>query len=440
MADSSPTVAAAAAPIAESLPASPRSLRALVVDRAFPALRHRNYRLFFLGQLISLTGTWTQVVAQGWLVWTLSHSAFLLGVIAGLQSAPVLLFGLWGGVIADRVAKRELLIATQAAAALLALAMAVLVSTGAIAAGHPQSLALVGLLAFALGTVNAFDAPARQAWVVELVGKKHLLNAISLNSSVFNGTRILGPVVATTLINTAGTAVCFYVNAASFVPVIAGLWLIRPTALAARRASGSTLESVREAAAYIRQQPVVLDLFATVVVASVLVYGYLSLLPAFADGVLHAGSAGYGAMTLCNGAGALVAALSLAVRGNGRRRQGFRIVAGAVGLSLLVAAFALSPSLPLSLALMTLVGWAGVGFLARANTVLQTTVPDELRGRVMSLYVLILMGLLPIASVQLGGLARLLGAPGAVASEALLAAALLVALHLRRPHVRGMAE
>lgn len=427
---------AEATPIAEQVPASPRSMRAVVVDRAFPSLRHRNFRLFFFGQMVSLIGTWTQQVAQSWLVWTISHSPFMLGVFAGLQSLPVLVFGLYGGVLADRYPKRALLITTQVTAALLAFILATLTFTGAVGPGRGYSLLVIGVLALGLGAVNAFDAPARQAFVVDLVGKKHLLNAISLNSSIFNGARIVGPAAAAILISTVGTAVCFYINALSFVPVIIGLYMIRTQQNSRPVRGGSIRANLNDAISYAWREPVVRDLFITVVVVSLLVFSYISLLPAFADAVLHTGAAGLGILTTANGAGALVAAFSLAVSGDARRSRGFRIVWSAVLYCALISAFAVSSFLPLSLALLGAAGWAGIAFLARANTALQSAVPDEMRGRVMSIYILILMGLAPIGAVQLGLLAHALGAPRAVALEAALGGVIITVLHVLRPNVR----
>jgi MFS family permease len=427
---------AEASPSTEQLPASPRSMRAVVVDRAFPSLHHRNFRLFFFGQLVSLVGTWTQQVAQSWLVWTISHSPFMLGVFAGLQSLPVLVFGLYGGVMADRYPKRALLITTQLAAAALALVLAILTATGVVGPGRGYSLLIIGVLAFGLGTVNAFDAPARQAFVVDLVGKKHLLNAISLNSSIFNGARIVGPATAAILISTVGTAVCFFINAFSFVPVIIGLYLIRTQQKSRRVGTGSIRANLRDALGYSWREPVVRDLFITVVVVSLFVFSYISLLPAFADAVLHTGAAGLGILTTANGAGALVAAFSLAISGDARRSRGFRIVWSAILYCVLISAFALSNFLPLSVLLLAAAGWAGIAFLARANTALQSAVPDEMRGRVMSIYILILMGLAPIGAVQLGLLAHTVGAPRAVAIEAAVGALVLTLLHALRPHVR----
>lgn len=428
-------------PLVEGLPTTRRGMRAVFLDRAFPALHHRNYRLFFYGQLISLIGTWTQQVAQGWLVWTISHSALMLGLVTGAQSLPILLFGLWGGVAADRFPKRRLLLLTQVAAMALALLLAGLTFSGIVGSAHPlASLVIVGAIAFGLGTVNAFDAPARQAFVVELVGKKHLLNAISLNSSIFNGARIVGPALAGLMIRFLGVPACFAINGLSFAPVILGLYLIRPGAHAAPAPiRGSVAGNVKESLRYIWHEPVVRDIYLTVVTTSVLVFSYAAMLPLFADEVLRSGAGGYSLLTLSGGIGALVAALSLAVVRERRRSRGAWIVLGSIGWSLAIALFALSPALPLSVAMLALAGFAGIAFLARANTALQSAVPDELRGRVMSVYILLLMGLAPIAAVQLGAVAHVFGAQRALAGEAVLSAVLLVILHTRQRAVRERA-
>jgi len=419
-------------PVPEQLPASPRSMRAIVVDRAFPALQQRNFRLFFSGQLVSLIGTWTQQIAQGWLVWTLSHSPLALGVITGVQSAPVLLFGLLGGVAADRFERRVMLLMTQSSAALLALTMGILTALRVVSPAHAYSLYLVAALAFGLGLVNAFDAPARQAFVVELVGKKHLLNAISLNSSIFNGARIIGPAVAGVTIQFFGVTPCFFINAASFIPVVMSIYMIRAPLLRARRSAGSAFANLREAVDYAWHDALARDIFLTVLTNSMLVMSYIALLPLFADHILHQGAPGYSALTVAGALGSVVAALTIAMssqRIEGRRR---RMVLSAIGNSLAVALFALSPYFPVSLLLLAVAGWLGVGFLARANTTLQQAVPDGLRGRVMSIYVLLLMGLAPIAAVQLGTLAHFVGASSALAAEAALSA-LLITLWNWRP-------
>jgi len=406
--------------------------------RALPALRIRDFRLFFFGQMVSLTGTWTQQVAQGWLVWTLSHSALMLGGLAALQSVPVLLFGVAGGVVADRLPRRNLLIATQVAAMFLALALAVLTGTGVIGARHGYSLGIVGALAVGLGVVNAVDAPTRQAFVVELVGRQHLLNAISLNSTIFNGARIVGPAVAGVLISVVGIPICFMVNAASFIPVIASLYLIRTLAGKRHTARRSVLGDARHALTYAWSTPLIRDLYLTVLCVSI-VFAYASMLPLFADEVLHSGPAGYSALTLAGGIGSLGGAIYLAVSGEHRRRRGAWIVAAAVGYCVLVALFSLSVSIYISVALLVLVGFAGISCLARANTALQLAVPDEIRGGVMSIYVLLLMGLSPAGAVQLGALAHFTGAPRALTIESLACAGLLVVLHYRRHPVRDTA-
>ncbi|GAC1581084.1 MAG: MFS transporter [Candidatus Dormibacteria bacterium] len=428
-------------PLLEGLPASRRSLRAVVVDRAFPALHHRNYRLFFFGQLVSLVGTWTQQVAQAWLVWTISHSALMLGVVTGAQSLPILLFGLWGGVAADRVPKRTLLLVTQGVAMALAAVLAFLTYTGVVNSRQPVlGLVIVGILAFGLGTVQAFDAPARQAFVVELVGKTHLLNAISLNSSIFNGARIVGPAIAGVLIATVGVPICFAINSLSFIPVMFCLYFIdaRPRAVTLQ-GRGSLLGNLAESLRFMWGQPLIRDLYLTVVVTSLLVFSYSAMVPLFAGEVLHGDAGTYGLLSICGGAGAVTAALSLAIVGERRQHRGSWIVLGAIVMSLGVAVFALSTNLVVSALSLVVVGFAGIGFLARANTALQTAVPDELRGRVMSVYILLLLGVAPIGAVQLGALAHFLGASRALASESVVAVLLLVLLHTTRRSVRETA-
>lgn len=375
------------------------------------ALRHRNYRLFFAGQLISLTGTWMQNVAQGWLVLRLTDSPALLGLTAAASSLPVLLLSLSAGTIADRVPKRRIMLITQSVALLLALTLAFLTLSGLVQVWH------VLVLAMLLGVVNAFDAPARQAFTVEMVGREDLLNAIALNSSIFNGARTLGPAVAGVVVALIGEGPAFLLNGLSFMAVIFGLLQMRivmPPKPARTRGGGELREGLR----YIAEEPRVRLLLTQVAAMGLFAFVHIPLLPYFARDVLNAGASGLGWMSAANGLGALTASLILAQLGPEVGRGRLMQIASLL-FSPAMIAFTFSRSLPLSMLLLALVGWSGVTTMALSNTLIQTIVPDSLRGRVMSVFTLFLMGLSPMGGMLAGLLAEGVGnVPLVVAASA----------------------
>lgn len=381
------------------------------LDRTFSALRHRDFRLFWSGQLISLIGTWMQTVAIGWLVLLLTNSPFLLGVVGAVGSLPFLIFSLFAGVIADRVNKRTLLVGTQAASMVLALSLAVLTSTALVQ--FWEVLVISGLL----GIVNAFDAPTRQSIVVEMVGREDLMNAIGLNSSIFNGARIVGPAIAGGLVSTIGVAGCFYLNGVSFLAVIVALLLMRTSSPPSASRAASVWTNLVEGLTYIRGNFTVIALIGMVAVPSIFGFQYVTLMPFFARDVLGVGSSGLGLLMAATGVGALAAALMLTLAGSFWRKGKIALVA-VLTFSITLAGFALSPWFPLSLLMLIGVGWGTVSHLATTNTLLQTKVPDGLRGRVMGVYILVFFGLAPFGSFQVGALASAIGAPLAVASGA----------------------
>lgn len=403
-----------------------------VSGRAFGALAHRNFRVFYLGQLLSLGGSWMQSTAQGWLVLELTDSALLLGVVTAVASLPTLLFTLWAGDLADRHDKRRIILLAQGAALASALALAVLTDAGRIT--YPLILGLV----FAMGTAAAFEIPTRQSFFVDLVGQRDLPNAIALNSAAFNATRIVGPAVAGILIGTVGIEACFYGNAISYVAVIAGLLAMRLPRFVPRPRHLSTLEGIREGLAYIRGDRLVRTLVWMVAGLSVTAMPYVMLLPVFARDVLRVGAPGLGTMLSASGAGALAAGLALAAWG-GRFRRGPLALGAAVAFALVMLAFSLTRSFPLGLVLLALGGFAMILHNASVNALLQSRVPDRLRGRVMSVYVFMFIGMAPLGSLQAGALARVLGAPTALAvgAAALLGVAGWVAL--RVPELRRAA-
>jgi MFS family permease len=394
--------------------------------RTFAALRHRNFRLFWFSQLLSLTGTWMHTVALGWLVLELTGQPFWLGAVGAAGTLPVLAFSLLGGVAADRFPKRSLLIATQSVSALLALALGLLAHAGLIQVWHVVVIALL------LGTANALDLPARQSFIVEMVGREDLLNAIALNSFTFNVARVLGPAVAGVIVAAAGTTACFLVNAASFVPVVAALALMRGLAAAPRASGLSVAAHLREGFAYAARERRFQGLIALVAAGSFFGFPCITLLPAFARDVLHTDARGYGMLMAVTGVGAIVSVLWLAARQRSGVGGGVVVGAGlAFGASL--ALFAASRSFATAVPLLALAGAGMVAQAATANTLVQSMVPDELRGRLMSIFTLVMMGMMPLGNILIGALAHLIGTMAAVAvfGVALCAAVVLAALARR---------
>ena len=396
--------------------------------RTFAALRHRNFRLFWLAQLVSLTGTWMHAVAQGWLVLELTDQPFWLGAVGAANMLPVLAFSLLGGVAADRFPKRVLLIASQSASAVLALTLGLLALGGHVRVWHVIAVALL------LGTSNALDLPARQSFVVEMVGREDLLNAIALNSFTFNAARVAGPAVAGVIVAAAGSATCFLVNAASFVPVVAALSLMRGLPAAPQARPGSVAAHLREGLAYLQRERRFQGLIGLVAAGSFFGFPCITLLPAFARDVLHADARGYGLLMAMTGVGAVVSALALAARQ--RSGAGGVVVVGAgVAFGAALALFAASRSLASAVPLLIVAGAGMVAQAATANTLVQSMAPDELRGRLMSIFTLVLMGTMPLGNIVIGALAGLVGTTTAVAAFGLALCAAVGAIALARREV-----
>ena len=425
-----------------SIPQPVNEQQAKGLLRTFIALRHRNFRLFWFGQLISLIGTWMQTTAQAWLVLVLTHSAWLLGVVGALQFLPVMFLSLYGGVLADRLPKRTVLLFTQSSAMLQAFILWVLVATGTVQIWH------ILLLASLLGLTNSVDMPTRQAFVAEMVGREHLPNAIALNSSQFNMARILGPGLGGLLIAWLGVAPLFLLNAISFIAVIVGLALINMKDLYAQakrspsRKDGpkqNTLQSLREGLAYVARTPSVLLIIAVVGVISLFGINFNVVLPLFATAVLHSGSLGFGFISSAFGLGSLFSALWLAWGNNKPSIK--QLLTGSLAFCVLEILFAVSHLYVLSLVLIASVGFAQIAFTAAANTTLQTVAPDYLRGRVMSVYMLVFAGTIPLGNLFTGGIAHLFGAPIALlAGAAISLIAATVGWILRKPAEKSLAE
>jgi MFS family permease len=393
------------------------------------ALRHRNYRLFLTGQVISTIGTWMQSVAMPWLALQLTHNGLLVGLVLAAQFMPVLLGSPLGGVVADRYRKRNVLLVTQT------LFMVPSFALFAVSAGGHAQYWMVILAAIATGTINLFDIPSRQAFVIEMVGRQDLMNAIALNSSVFNGAAVVGPAVAGVLIGAVGVPICFLANSLSYLAAIAALLLMRnlPVIVPERRELPWTTR-LAQGADYARREPVVGMLLVAVAVFSLFAMNRLTLIPLFADQVLHVGAQGFGFLIGSMGLGALVGALTLAFfpgLGADPRRQLWMAMIWVAAL----LAFSISRVFALSLLTLFIAGYCQISFVATANNRIQTITPDHLRGRVMALYAQALIGVGPVGSTQAGALATLFGAPWAMAIGAAIAGIVILAIRLLRPEV-----
>jgi MFS family permease len=375
------------------------------------AFGHRNYRLFFTGQLISLIGTWMQQVAQAWLVLQLTGDPIWLGIVATAQFLPVIFLGLFAGVAADALPKRNVLVAAQTAMMVLAFVLAGLVIADVV------EVWMIVLLAFLLGIANSIDMPVRQSFAVELVGRADVGNAVALNSAMFNGSRILGPAAAGLAIGAFGVAAAFLINGFSFLAVIIGLRLIderelelppridRPTSVRA------VVDNLAEGVAYVRQTPVVL--LAVVVVGIVATVGmnWQVLIPAFAANEMQSDASGYGFLMAASGVGSLLAALRLVFGG---RPRPTRLVTGTLILGVASVALATTRVFPVALGLMVIAGFGSILMAATGNTTIQLAVPDQLRGRVMSVYTTVFSASVPIGYLAMGAIASGFGAALAI--------------------------
>jgi MFS family permease len=377
-----------------------------VADTTFRSLRVRNYRLYFTGQIISVSGTWMQSVALGWLVVHYLAPAGQRGVDIGitlaLQFLPMLLFGAWGGLVADRVDRRRLLFATQVSAGALALVLGLLVLVGPGPAGDAH-LWEVYLLSLLVGVVNMFDNPARQSFVIEMVGRKDLPNAVSLNSIVMNGARVIGPAVGGVLIATVGLSACFLVNAASYVAVIVALMLMRRADLhpvqRVARAKGQLRAGVR----YAWRTPNLRDPLLLVFVVGLLAYNFTVILPLFAQETFHGGAGTFALLTSLMAGGAVVGGLIVANRG---RPNIHRLTGVGIAFGVMIGAVAVSPTLVVAGVLLVFMGALSIAFIATANSTIQLQVEPTMRGRVMALYAIGFLGTTPIGAPLVGWISQ----------------------------------
>jgi MFS family permease len=396
--------------VAEEAFAQPRGAAATLAG-TFRSLRNYNYRLFFFGQMISLTGTWMQTIGQAWLVLDLTHSPLALGTVTMLQFLPISLLVLFGGVIADKVPKRRLLVLTQTAAMAQAFILAFLIWSGLI------ELWQIFVLAAMLGLTNALDNPTRQAFVVEMVGREDVMNAVALNSSLFNSARLVGPAVGGVIIAVVGVGAAFFINGVTFIAVIIGLLLIKPDLLypASRGGTGHLLEQLAEGLRYSLRTPAILLIVILMATIGTFGYNFTVVLPLLARNVLNVGSIGFGAMTSAMGVGSLAAALALATLRKPSRRT---LLIGATAFAALLAAVSASHTYAVTLVLLIALGAASISFTATANSSLQIAAPDHLRGRVMSLYMLLFAGSTPIGGQLTGFMAEHIGVQSTLGIEA----------------------
>ena len=384
------------------------------------ALKHRNFQLFFSGQLISLIGTWMQGIAESWLVYRLTGSSLLLGFAGFASQIPVFLLAQFGGIVADRYDRRRVIIGTQTASMILPLILAFLTLSGRVQVWH------VFVLASLLGVVNAFDIPARQAFLVDMVGKEDLMNAIALNSSMFNGARVVGPAVAGILVAKIGEGWCFLTNGLSYIAVITGLLMMRIDCPRRPRRAGSARADIAEGIQFARRTGPIRALLLLLGLVSLVAMPYTVLMPVFADRILRGGARGLGILMGATGVGALLGALTLASR-SGVKGLGRWVAFSCGGFGVSLILFSLSRNFWLSTAFLLPVGFCMMLQMSASNTLIQVMVPDHLRGRVMALYSMMFMGMAPFGALFAGAIADRLGAPITVAigAVACVAGALL---------------
>ncbi len=380
--------------------------------KSFSSLKVRDFRLFWFGQLISLSGTWMQSVAQSWLVYELTRSPFYLGLVAASGTLPILLFTLAGGIVADRFRKRNLLLVTQALSIIPALLLGLLTDFNIIKVWQ------VAVLAGILGTINAFDIPARQSFMSELVGKDNITNAIALNSAAFHGARMIGPVFAGIAIARIGLPACFYLNAISFIAVIIALSMIK-TMGEKHETTESVTKSFFEGLQFIKKQSDIFRLVIMITIFSLIAMPFITLLPVFAGEIFSKGAEGFGLLVGATGAGALSAALFLAFKGDiGNKTEFMAFSAFCISIPLLL--FSLSKNFHFSAFILYLIGFGLVSFLATANSFIQLSSPDNLRGRAMSVYTFVFLGTAPLGNALIGTVADLIGAPLAINISAII--------------------
>ena len=408
---------------------SPREMRRLRWLETFAALKHYNYRLWFAGQIVSLVGTWMQSTAQGYLIYQITKSPAYLGLVGFVGGVPTLLFTLFGGVVADRLPRRTLLVITQASMMILAFILAALTFTNTVRPWH------IIILAFLLGVANAFDAPARTSFVLELVDRQTMTNAIALNSTMFNIATVVGPSVAGLTYAAIGPAWCFTLNGISFIAVIIALLFMRIKLVEQPARRATALAELGEGIRYVLRNRMILSLIGAVGTVSIFGIGMMNLLPAWAVDVLHGDVTTNGWLVSARGFGSLISALMLAYWGT-RKLRGRLWTYGAFVMPVMLFIFAWLRWLPFSLAALIGVGWGFMMVLNNSQAIVQSLVPDNLRGRVMGVYTLIFFGSMPIGSLLAGSVAEWIGEPIAVMLGATLLLVLAIIAWVFLPDIR----
>ncbi len=408
------------------------STAGLRLPSTFAALKHRNFRLWFFGQTLSMVGTWMQSVAQGWLVYDLTGSEFALGVISFIGTLPTLFLMLPAGALADRIPRRRVLLFTQTTMMLLAFIPAILAATHVLQVWH------VGVLAACLGIANSFDAPARQALAVEMVeDRRDLMNAIALNSTIFNLARVVGPAIGGAVLAAVGAAWCFALNGLSFLAVLVALLMMKlPRTLQEVRTDPLTVQ-IAAGFRYILGNPPVRTMIMLVGVSSLFGFSYAVLMPAYAVDVLHVGETGLGGLNTAIGIGALAGSLIVASMGK-VRRKGLLLTMGSLLFPTVLLLFAFSQSFALSLVALSIVGLAFVSQNATSNTLIQSIIPDNLRGRVMAVYSLMFFGTAPFGALQAGAIAQAFGPAAGVAVGAVITLVFAAGVFFAVPSLRRL--
>ena len=408
---------------------TPQENRSLRWQETFAALKHYNYRLWFGGQVVSLVGTWMQSTAQGYLIYQITGSPFYLGLVGFVGGAPSLLFTLFGGVIADRLPRRMLLVITQTSMMVLAFILAVLTFTHTVQPWH------ILILAFLLGVANAFDAPARTSFVLELVSRENMTNAIALNSTMFNIATVVGPSVAGLTYAAIGPAWCFTLNGLSFIAVIVALLLMRIKLEPKPVRRAAALAELGEGIRYVLKNRMILSLIGSVGIISIFGIGMMNLLPAWATDVLHGDVTTNGWLVSARGLGSMISALMLAYWGL-RKLRGRMWTAGTFVMPVMLFVFAWIRLVPLSLVALLGVGWGFMMVTNNAQAVVQSLVPDNLRGRVMGVYTLVFFGSMPIGALLAGTTAGKIGEPITVMAGAVLLLVMAIAAWIFLPEIR----
>ncbi len=421
-----PAAIVTAGKVAETVPSPPQA------RGMWAALRIRDYRYLWIGLIISSNGMWMQMVAQGYLVYEMTRSPAALGLVGLARAVPVLVLSLFAGVAADRIDRRKLLLVTQSLAGMFSLILAVLTSTGQI------QVWMIFALAFCTASVMSFDNPTRQALIPDLVGREYMANAIALNSTAFSASQVLGPAVAGVILATTSVAACFYLNAVSYIAIIVALLAMRPTPMKGRRGTGSVLHNLVAGFAYVRKNAVVGAFLVQIGVLCLLNRSSSQLLPAVQRDVLHVGADGLGALNAATGIGALIMAL-VGARLSGFRHRGWLVIGAFTAASLALIGLAFSRSFPLSCVLLAIIGGGGVMTMSVSNMIVQGRIPDELRGRVMGIWTMLIMGGMPLGAMLLGTVASFVGITTAFALGGAACLLCLVVINVRVPAVREQA-